>query len=235
MGSDVLAAIVALVDAGGPVVGVLLAISVIALAVVVMKVWQFWRIGVGRHGCARAALDTWDHGDKAAALASAHDDGAPVSRLLAHGMRGLRRPGGDIALVREDVERVATEILAELRSGLRALDAIAQVAPLIGLFGTVLGMIEAFQALQAGGSSVDPAALAGGIWVALLTTAIGLGIAMPASLAVAWLEARIEKERVAMETVLTALFTRRPTDAAAQVSGLPRAVGEGAAGPRHAH
>ena len=207
MGSDVLAAIVALVDAGGPVVGVLLAISVIALAVVVMKVWQFWRIGVGRHGCARAALDTWDHGDKAAALASAHDDGAPVSRLLAHGMRGLRRPGGDIALVREDVERVATEILAELRSGLRALDAIAQVAPLIGLFGTVLGMIEAFQKLQEAGNAVDPSLLAGGIWVALLTTAVGLGVAMPVSLVLTWLESRLESERVAIQTLASAVLS----------------------------
>ena len=145
-----------------------------------------------------------------------------------------RQPGGDLTLIREDVERVAIETLASLRSGLRALDAIAQIAPLLGLFGTVLGMIEAFRALQAGGSNVDPAALAGGIWVALLTTAVGLGIAMPATLAVSWFEARIDRERVAMETLLTALFTRRPTEHAANVRVLPVATGD-TAGPRNAH
>ena len=223
-----------LVETGGPVVGLLLAVSVVALTLIVVKIAHFWRAGVGRHRRARNALAIWESGDKSAALAHAHEGVAPVSRLLAHGMRGLRQPGGDMTLIREDVERVAIEILASLRSGLRALDAIAQVAPLLGLFGTVLGMIEAFRALQAGGSNVDPAALAGGIWVALLTTAVGLGIAMPASLAVSWFEARIDSERVTMETLLTALFTRRPTEHAANVRVLPVATGE-AGGPRNAN
>ncbi|MEZ5876347.1 MAG: MotA/TolQ/ExbB proton channel family protein [Tepidamorphaceae bacterium] len=72
------------------------------------------------------------------------------------------------------------------------------------------------------------------MWVALLTTAVGLGIAMPASLAVSWFEARIESERVTMETLLTALFTRRPTEHAANVRVLPVATGE-AGGPRNAN
>ena len=57
----------------------------------------------------------------------------------------------------------------------------------MGLFGTVLGMIDAFRALQAAGDAVDPSVLAGGIWVALLTTAAGLGVAMPTSLALTFL------------------------------------------------
>jgi biopolymer transport protein ExbB len=77
---------------------------------------------------------------------------------------------------------------------MRLLDAIAQTAPLLGLFGTVLGMIEAFQTLQSAGATVDPSQLAGGIWVALLTTALGLGIAMPVSLFLSWVEGRIARE-----------------------------------------
>ncbi|MEZ5876348.1 MAG: MotA/TolQ/ExbB proton channel family protein [Tepidamorphaceae bacterium] len=145
-----------LVETGGPVVGLLLAVSVVALTLIVVKIAHFWRAGVGRHRRARNALAIWESGDKSAALAHAHEGVAPVSRLLAHGMRGLRQPGGDMTLIREDVERVAIEILASLRSGLRALDAIAQVAPLLGLFGTVLGMIEAFRALQAGAPTSIP-------------------------------------------------------------------------------
>ena len=62
-----------------------------------------------------------------------------------------------------------------LEGGFRLLDTIGQTAPLLGLFGTVLGMIDAFQALQEAGQAVDPSLLAGGIWVALLTTAAGAG------------------------------------------------------------
>jgi biopolymer transport protein ExbB len=96
--------------------------------------------------------------------------------------------------------------LARLERGFRLLDTIAQLAPLLGLFGTVLGMIEAFQSLQEAGSSVDPSLLAGGIWVALLTTAVGLAVAMPTSMILTWLESRTARERVfadkALRTVL---------------------------------
>ncbi len=93
--------------------------------------------------------------------------------------------------------------------GFRLLDAVVQVAPLLGLFGTVLGMIEAFQALQDAGSQVDPSILAGGIWVALLTTAVGLVVAMPTSAVLNWFEGRLDAERVlaerAIHTVLAPL------------------------------
>ena len=60
------------------------------------------------------------------------------------------------------------------------LEIIAQVSPLIGLLGTVIGMIDSFNELELGGSLVDPSILAGGIWTALLTTAMGLIVAIPA-------------------------------------------------------
>ena len=60
------------------------------------------------------------------------------------------------------------------------LEVIAQVSPLIGLLGTVIGMIDSFNELELGGSLVDPSILAGGIWTALLTTAMGLIVAIPA-------------------------------------------------------
>ena len=80
----------------------------------------------------------------------------------------------------EDGKRLQAEAevrFARLEGGFRLLDSVAQLAPLLGLFGTVLGMIEAFQSLQDAGSQVDPSLLAGGIWVALLTTAVGLALA----------------------------------------------------------
>jgi biopolymer transport protein ExbB len=79
---------------------------------------------------------------------------------------------------------------------------IAQMAPLLGLFGTVLGMIDAFQALQEAGDQVDPTVLAGGIWVALMTTAVGLAVAMPTSLILTWLESRVAAERIATDEAI---------------------------------
>jgi biopolymer transport protein ExbB len=79
---------------------------------------------------------------------------------------------------------------------------VAQVAPLLGLFGTVLGMIEAFQGLQQAGAAVDPSALAGGIWVALLTTAVGLVVAMPASLLLTWFDGRIAGESLMAQRLI---------------------------------
>lgn len=95
------------------------------------------------------------------------------------------------------------------RRGLRALDLIATIAPLIGLLGTVLGMIEAFQALQEAGSRADPAALAGGIWQALLTTAAGMAVAIPASMALSWFDSVTDRLQAEMEDLATRIFIAR--------------------------
>ena len=88
---------------------------------------------------------------------------------------------------------MATDCVAQVRHGLRALEVIAAIAPLLGLLGTVLGMIAAFQALQTSGNQADPGVLAGGIWEALLTTAAGMAVAIPASLALAGFDSTAER------------------------------------------
>src|SRR3546814_3183218 len=75
--------------------------------------------------------------------------------------------------------RCGNEALEGLRGQLGALEVIGSVSPLLGLFGTVLGMIEAFRQLAEAGSQVSPAILSAGIWEALLTTAVGLAVAIP--------------------------------------------------------
>ncbi|MCE8471205.1 MotA/TolQ/ExbB proton channel family protein, partial [Rhodovulum sulfidophilum] len=83
---------------------------------------------------------------------------------------------------------------------------IAVIAPLLGLLGTVLGMIDAFQALQSAGAAADPADLAGGIWEALLTTAAGMAVAIPAAVALSWFESVADSARADMEDLATRLF-----------------------------
>ena len=90
---------------------------------------------------------------------------------------------------------------------MRALELIANLSPLLGLLGTVLGMIQAFQKLESAGNQVDPALLSGGIWQALLTTAVGLIVAIPALIAHQWLDRRIDRCAHVMEDYTTRVFT----------------------------
>lgn len=198
-------------EIGGPVVVILMGVAVLALAVVLYKVWQFWMAGVGRHRTLRTAVQAWDSGDRSGAR-SALD--ASTSYLA---------PVIDMALSATPAMTARLQAEAEgrfsrLERGFRFLDSVAQLAPLLGLFGTVLGMIEAFQSLQEAGAQVDPSILAGGIWVALLTTAVGLVVAMPTALILSWFESRMEAERVIAEqaimTVLQPTGTRTAPEAA---------------------
>ncbi len=199
------------VDKGGPIVMILLALSVVALTVVLIKLWQFSWLGVGSTRKSNAAIEHWIAGRYDEAYAAATSSRSPSARVLAHGIRGLRRTD-NVDAVREDVERVALMQLSGLRSYMRVIESTVQIAPLLGLFGTVVGMISAFQALQSAGSEADPAVLAGGIWVALMTTAVGLAIAIPAAFVNYWFEGRIEREKENIEGALTSLFTGRVTD-----------------------
>ena len=107
---------------------------------------------------------------------------------------------------------MATESLRRLRKYLRLIELIGQLAPLLGLLGTVIGMIQAFNNLQQSGAVVNPATLAGGIWTALLTTALGLAVAIVFSSVTVWFDARLEGEASAMETTLTGFFAARITE-----------------------
>ncbi|RKF16824.1 MotA/TolQ/ExbB proton channel family protein [Roseovarius spongiae] len=189
-------------ELGGPVVLLLIAVSVVTMATVLYKLGQFMRAGVGRHTALRDAVAAWDAGDRAAARAS-------LSRS-----RSYLAPVVEMAFASgaEDAPRLTAEAetrFARLESGFRFLDSVAQLAPLLGLFGTVLGMIEAFRSLQDAGAQVDPSLLAGGIWVALLTTAVGLAVAMPTALVLSWFEGRMDAERVTAERAIATVLRPR--------------------------
>ncbi len=206
--SDTLDNIRGFLELGGPVVALIAALSVFALALIGLKLVQFWRERVGFHRRAERTLHAWHHGDNGGARAALQGDRSAVSAALAAAMRLASRRVPQKA-IEDEVQRIALTRLHDLQRGFRALDAIVQVAPLLGLFGTVLGMIEAFRQLQSAGAAVDPSILAGGIWVALLTTAAGLALAMPVSLVLTWLETRLENERVAIETLTSSLLAQR--------------------------
>ncbi|MHA6324356.1 MotA/TolQ/ExbB proton channel family protein [Roseivivax sp. CAU 1753] len=176
----------AFLDRGGPALWVIAGLSVVTLAIILWKTWALVRMGAWRRGPAERAVTLWEenrHDAAVAALAGRSGLRARVLRATIHAAR--TRPA---EAAREETLRMARAILMEAGTGLRALDLIATIAPLVGLLGTVLGMIDAFQALQETGARADPAALAGGIWEALLTTAAGMAVAIPASVALSWFD-----------------------------------------------
>lgn len=193
-----------LVDLGGPVVAILLAMALIALACIVFKLIQFLRARVGRHDRLRQASIALDQGNRSEALRLASASRSHLAPLFVQML--THKDIVDSVAFQARVEAEANEQLDRLEGGFRLLDSIAQVAPLLGLFGTVLGMIDAFQALQEAGDSVDPSILAGGIWVALMTTAAGLAVAMPTSLVLTWLETRAEAERALADSLIRRTF-----------------------------
>jgi biopolymer transport protein ExbB len=151
---------VELLQAGGPVVVILAAMSVAALAVVFIKLWQFHTVRLSDTGPAREAAALCRQGRVAEALTTAERSCNPAAQTLARALRGKRR-GLDEARVREEVVRYGNDVLVALRGWFRPLETIASLAPLLGLFGTVLGMIAAFRQLEQAGNQVNPAILSG--------------------------------------------------------------------------
>ncbi|MDN5788602.1 MotA/TolQ/ExbB proton channel family protein [Pseudorhodobacter sp.] len=194
-----IAALRAFLDTGGPALWAIAGLSVVTLAIILWKLWGVTRQGVWSPNAAERMLARND----ASALPPS---GAGLYLRFATGVIAvLALPPNE---AREETARLAQQELGKLRSGLRALELIVTIAPLIGLLGTVLGMIEAFRTLQESGGQGDPSLLAGGIWEALLTTAAGMAVAIPAAVALSWFESIAERAQTRMEDIATRIFIR---------------------------
>lgn len=192
---------------GGPILVILALVSVLAATLIVLKLLQFARLQVSARGFVDRSLRHWQERRPDDALALLDATVNPIAPVLAAAMRGLGRPGAQATeVVREEVLREAAAQQHQLDIYTRGLDMIATLAPLLGLLGTVLGMIDAFRELEAAGGRADPGLLAGGIWEALLTTAAGLAIAIPAAAAVHWIDSVVGQLRHDTEDAVTRLF-----------------------------
>lgn len=189
---------------GGVVIWVIAALSVATLAVAMWKAWRLAHSGAWGGGHTEEALALWARGEAGAADELLGGRRSLRARLARAAMGAARQMPEEAA--REETLRTARGLLAEARAGLRALELSATIAPLLGLLGTVLGMIAAFQALQEAGAQADPATLAGGIWEALLTTAAGMTVAILASLALSWFEGVTDRLAHDMEDIAARVF-----------------------------
>lgn len=191
-----------LIALGGPVVVALLLLSVLGLTVFLFKLVQYLTYSRARLRRAERLVDAWIGGREQSA-----GTGNAYCRLLETAMGWLDQ-GVAPERVRDELTRQGQMIVARVNSLNGFVELVAYLAPLGGLLGTVLGMIDVFQGLaHAGGNGPQTGALAGGIWEALLTTVVGLCIAIPFSLMHALLEARATRIRAHMENQLSRLFT----------------------------
>jgi biopolymer transport protein ExbB len=206
--SQVLSSARTLVELGGPVVAVQIAISVVGLAMVLYKFFQFALLNSARFEPLRHAVAVWQRGDRDQALAQLDKSGLALAQDVKFGLEHLDSAPRDA--LREELARRGSAFVKPYSSLLRSIELIYYLSPVLGLLGTVLGMIDAFRELAAvAGADQNSNALASGIWEALLTTAVGLVIAVPFTVFHAMLETRYERIGDQSADVLTRVMTAR--------------------------
>lgn len=188
-----------LFHSGGPVMYPLLACSVVVLTVIVER-FMFWnRIDRDRRPAVLAeVLALSQRGDWAAVKTTTRTSRDYIVKILITGI--LHR---EFSMVKA-MEAAAGEQLLQMRRYMSILDTMITVAPLLGIFGTVIGIIQSFEMLGAGGIE-HPEAVTAGIAQALITTATGLGIAILTVLPYNYFNARVDAAALAMEQYATSL------------------------------
>ena len=183
---------------GGLMMYPLILCSVIALGVILAKAWT---LHVAHRGTARVLTEVEEltlAGDVDGAMQLVRDTPGPAAAILLAGLRRIKDRKLAAGELESAVATTGTLELGFLERGLVILATIANVAPLMGFLGTVAGMIIAFGAIEAAGN-VEPSLVAGGIKVALITTASGLIIAVPVNIAYNFFVSRIDQLIVDME------------------------------------
>lgn len=197
-----------LMDDGGPVMWVILVCAVLALFIFLLKVFQFHRDEISVRELMRGLFNVLQRNGVVEALTLCDNTPGPVARLLSAGI--LARQRGDVD-IRTAVDDAAMDELPKLERHIALFGTLSYVMLLLGLLGTVLGMLDAFEAIQASeyfsaGDIGEPLAKA------LLTTAAGLTVAIPCHIGYTYLTMRVEALTLDMEKAaleLTGFFDRQ--------------------------
>jgi len=184
-----------LVKAGGWLMIPILLCSIAAMAIIGERLWTLRRKRIAPNNL---VVQTWQwvHGGE---LSDAHirrlRTGSPLGRILAAGLANRHRTR---EVMKESIEEVGRQVVHELERYLNMLGTIASITPLLGLLGTVIGMIKVFAVITTQGVG-DPGVLAGGISEALVTTAAGLCAAIPSLLFYRYFRGRVDELVLTME------------------------------------
>jgi biopolymer transport protein ExbB len=184
---------------GGPVMYPIVLGSVLALALFLERIWALRRERVIPAAFRRRVRGMVREGKLSEAEVLCQENASSLANIVGAGLKEAGKPRREI---KESVTEVGRREVASLERYVDFLGTIAAVEPLMGLLGTVTGLIRAFQKVEAvanKGGGVNPGDLAAGIWVALITTAAGLIVAIPAYLGYRYLQGRVNSLIVEME------------------------------------
>ncbi len=188
---------------GGPVVWILAAYSSIGLAIVLERNILFLRLRqLPREWLGR--LDRLLDQPNSPQLVA--DLKGPEARLIQAVVQASEEGVKDLQGVGQ---RLRAQEIHRMEFGLRTLGILGNTAPLLGLLGTITGMIKAFMVIEQAGGKVDAQALAGGIWEAMITTGVGLAVAIPLLILLHFLEGGVERRAQKMSQCLALLLERR--------------------------
>lgn len=193
-----------LFDKGGPIVWILLAYSFIALVLVLERILHYLFMGKLSGDFEALLADSFATGKVETFLEKLK---GPDARIL-QGIYKAREDG--IKDLDSVASRYGSAELLKLERGFRTLSILGHTAPLLGLLGTIIGMIKAFMVIEIAGGRVDSQALAGGIWEAMLTTGVGLAVAIPTLLLLHILESKADRRAHDMRRSAMLLLERLP-------------------------
>ena len=203
-----------MVLAGGPLMIPIALCSIVALSYAVERSIRLREGELGSKRYGQRIVDSLSKDGRDGALSLCDKDSRPLGRILA---AGLRRGDGPFLEMEKAVEDAGKREVKRLNANLRPLVVVGMIAPLLGLLGTVWGMIESFSSIALQDGLGKPELLAAGISQALITTAAGLSVAIPTQAAYFWFRGRIDR------------FVRRTEDAYLQLADGLRSQGEKAA------
>jgi biopolymer transport protein ExbB len=198
-----------LFDKGGIVVWVLLLYSVVALAIVLERAMRFTMMGRLPQEFEEGLVDALRRGETTSLLTRYRGPEVAILRAL------LEAYGKGVADLNRVASRIGSIELQRMERGFRTLGILGNTAPLLGLLGTILGMIKAFMVIEQAGGRVDAQALAGGIWEAMLTTGVGLVVAIPILLLLHFLEGMADRRAHSMRSCASLLLEQLPVKGAA--------------------
>ncbi len=187
-----------LITKGGMLMIPIAACSIIGLAIIIERSFRLMKNNHSIDAVLSPVLDEIEQGRAKEAFKKIQSVPGPIPRVISAGIQAYVRYRQE-QYVEKALVRTGSRELALLEQNLRGLNVIANVAPLLGLLGTVTGMIKAFMQIQLQGGTVNAASLAGGIWEAMLTTAAGLCVAIPCLLLYNYYMGRINRVEAAMK------------------------------------
>lgn len=202
------------IKAGGWLMVPILACSIVAMAIILERFWSLQRKRITPKHLVAQAWHWAKNGELNEARINFLRNSSPLGRILAAGLVNRHHSR---EVMKEGIEETGRHIVPQLERFLNTLGTIAAITPLLGLLGTVFGMIEVFNAILEHGVG-SPKELAGGISTALITTAAGLSVAIPSLMFYRYFRGRVDELVITMEQeslkLVEILHGERETDAA---------------------